>query len=131
MPSFHHAHLMASDLDATLSFYQRWFGATVVANVELAGSRNALVQVGSGRLNIYNQAPNHRGPINHLGMNVTDLPALVNRLTASGVAVPGGIKEAEQFRYAMITGPDGVLLELFEFDPDRTPEPLRSYFELT
>ena len=122
---------MTANLDRTLEFYRRWFGAQVVADVALAGTRNILVQVGSGRLNIYDQAPNHRGPINHLGMNVTDLPTLIGRIQAGGVAVPGGIKEAEQFRYAMIAGPDGVLLELFEFDRDKTPEPMRSYFELT
>jgi predicted enzyme related to lactoylglutathione lyase len=131
MTSFHHAHLMSADLDGALRFYTRFFDAEVVADVALAGSRNALVRMGSGRLNIYDQAPNHRGPVNHLGINVTDLPAVVARLEAGGVAVPRGIKEAEEFRYAMVSGPDGVLLELFEFDRDRTPEPLRAYFELT
>ncbi len=131
MTSFHHAHLMSADLDGALGFYTRFFDAEVVADVALAGSRNVLVRVGSGRLNFYDQAPNQRGPINHLGMNVTDLPAVVARLEAGGVAVPRGIKEAEQFRYAMVPGPDGVLLELFEFDRERTPEPMRTYFELT
>jgi catechol 2,3-dioxygenase-like lactoylglutathione lyase family enzyme len=130
MTSFHHAHLMSADLDSALGFYRRFLGAEVVADVQLAGSRNVLVQVGSGRLNFYDQAPNHRGPVNHLGINCTDLPAVVARLEAGGVAVPRGIRDADQFRYAMVPGPDGVLLELFEFDPERTAEPLRRYFEL-
>jgi catechol 2,3-dioxygenase-like lactoylglutathione lyase family enzyme len=130
MISFHHAHLMSADLDGALGFYRRFLDAEVVADVALAGSRNVLVQVGSGRLNFYDQAPNHRGPVNHLGINVTDLPAVVARLEAGGVAVPRGIKQADQFRYAMVPGPDGVLLELFEFDAARTPEPMRSYFDL-
>ena len=129
--SFHHAHLMSRHLDAALGFYRDFLGAEVVADVDLAGARNVLVQLGGGRLNFYDQAPNHRGPINHLGINVVDLPAVVARLEAGGVAVPRGIKVAEQFRYAMVTGPDGVLLELFEFEGDRTPEPLRSYFDVT
>ena len=85
---------------------------------------------GSGRLNFYDQAPNQRGPINHLGINVRDLPELLQRMQAGGVAVPGGLKEADLFRYAMVSGPDGVLLELFEFDAERTPEPLHTYFDL-
>ena len=130
MTSFHHAHLMSADLNGALDFYRRFLDAEVVADVQLAGSRNVLVQVGSGRLNFYDQAPNHRGPVNHLGINCADLPAVVARLEAGGVAVPRGIREADQFRYAMVTGPDGVLLELFEFDPARTAEPLRHYFEI-
>ncbi len=122
---------MSRHLDAALGFYRDFLGAEVVADVDLAGARNVLVQLGGGRLNFYDQAPNHRGPINHLGINVVDLPAVVARLEAGGVAVPRGIKVAEQFRYAMVTGPDGVLLELFEFEGDRTPEPLRSYFDVT
>lgn len=130
MTGFHHAHLMSADLPKALAFYQRWFGAQIVADLGLAGSRNALVQVGSGRLNFYDQAPNQRGPINHLGINVRDLPELLQRMQAGGVAVPGGLKEADLFRYAMVSGPDGVLLELFEFDAERTPEPLHTYFDL-
>jgi catechol 2,3-dioxygenase-like lactoylglutathione lyase family enzyme len=128
MTTFHHAHLMSADADAAVGFYRRWLDATVVADTQLAGSRSLLLQVGSGRLSLYDQAPNHRGPVNHLGFAVTDLPELVSRMQAGGVAVPGGVKEADLFRYAMVSGPDGLLLELFEFDPQRTPPPLREYY---
>ncbi len=73
-------------------------------------------------------APNHWGPVNHLGFAVQDLPGLVGRMQAGGVAIPGGVKDADMFRYAMVSGPDGLLLELFEFDPQRTPPPLREFY---
>lgn len=117
---FHHAHLFASDLDATLEFYRRWFGAEVVADHVFAGARNVMVQVGDGRLNVYDQPPRDRGlnAVHHLGFQVEDLAGLVARMTAAGVAFRSGIRVLPELDYIMVEGPDGVLLELFEYKPD-------------
>ena len=53
----HHAHLFCADVDATVAWWRRWFGARVVADEVLLGSRNVMVAIGDGRLNLYDQPP--------------------------------------------------------------------------
>ncbi len=112
----HHAHLFASDLDATLAFWRRWFGARVVADVTVLGSRNVMVAVGDGRLNIYDQPPRDHGrnAVHHLGVQVKDVAALADRLVAGGVGLRKPVQWGEGFSYVMVEAPDGVLLEVFE-----------------
>ena len=116
MRSLHHAHLMASDLEATLAFYAGHFGGEIVADLEFAGARNVFMRVGTGALHFYDQPPNQRGPINHLGMCVDDLDACVAELAAAGHE-PRPIVDTGMGRYAMVEAPDGVLLEVFEPPP--------------
>ncbi len=119
---------MASDLDATIAFWQGCFGAEVVADESMAGSRNVFLDIGGGRLNLYDQAPNQRGPVHHLGMQVKDLEATVEQLRNAGWE-PRPIKKDGALSYSMVEGPDGVLLEVFHFD-DTTAEHLKPYFDL-
>ncbi len=119
---------MASDLDGTIAFWQECFGAEVVADVSMAGSRNVFLDIGGGRLNLYDQAPNHRGPVHHLGLQVDDLEATTEALRQKGWK-PRPIKTDGALSYSMVEGPDGVLLEVFHFD-DTTPEHLSNYFGL-
>src|SRR5699024_9676648 len=69
-------------------------------------------------------APAHdRNLFHHIGLLIEDLDTLVHRLRAGGrdvtdiTAVPGG-------GFAMVTGPDGLLIELFEV----TSEESRRHF---
>ena len=114
----HHVHLFASDIDATIGWWCRHLGARVMLDTVLAGSRNVLLGVGSGRINIYAQPPRDhgRGAVHHLGVRVADLRANWARLRAAGVSSPNGLREEDGWRYVMIAAPDGVLVELFEFD---------------
>lgn len=125
----HHAHLMASDLDETIRFWQDCFGADVVADESMAGSRNVFLDVGGGRVNLYDQPPNHRGPVNHLGVHVADLDETVEKLVAAGWT-PRPKKTDGPLTYVMVEGPDGLLLEVFHFDDRSTPDKLRPYFDL-
>ncbi len=120
---------MASDVEATIEFWQQCFGAVVVGDESMAGTRNVFLNVGGGRLNLYDQAPNRRGPVNHVGVHVRDLPATAARLEAGGWK-PNPIKTDGPLSYVMVEGPDGLLLEVFHFDSDATPEHLRPYFDL-
>lgn len=114
---FHHAHLFASDLSATLAFYEEWFDAVVVADREFAGARNVMVRVGTGMLNFYDQAPKElgRNAIHHLGFQVDDLTDLTSRMSQAGFALRSPIRELPELDYIMIEAPDGVLLEVFEY----------------
>lgn len=119
----HHVHLFASDMTATLAWWQRHLGACVLFDGRLAGSRNVLIGVGRGRINIYDQPPRDagRGGIHHIGVRVPDLRAAWLRLQAEGVTSPNGLREHDGWRYVMIEAPDRVLVELFEFDDPASP----------
>ncbi|MEM7326431.1 MAG: VOC family protein [Actinomycetota bacterium] len=115
----HHTHLFASDIDASLRFYQQWFGAEVLGDEVFAGARNVLVAIGGGRLNFYDQPPRDRGrnAVHHLGIQTEDLDGLVARMRAGGVPFRKPITDTPDLSYVMVEGPDGVLLELFQADP--------------
>lgn len=114
----HHVHIFASDIERTIAWWCSHLGARVLHDDVLAGSRNVLIGVGAGRINIYDQPPRDtgRGAVHHLGVRVQNLRDEWNRLRAEGVTSPNGLREHEGWRYVMVAAPDGVLVELFEFD---------------
>lgn len=128
----HHTHIFASDLDATIEFYRRWFDADVVADHTFAGSRNVMVGIGDGRLNIYDQAPRDlgRNAVHHIGLQVDGLAALVARMITGGVAFRSEIRVLPELDYIMVEAPDGILLELFEYkgSPDGPNTDLDAWF---
>lgn len=119
----HHVHLFASNIDVTIQWWCRHLEAKVLLDQELAGSRNVLLAVGSGRLNIYDQPPKDkgRGAVHHLGVKVSNLSGAWQRLQAGGLASKGGLREYDGWRYVMVSAPDDVLVELFEFDDPTAP----------
>jgi uncharacterized protein (DUF952 family)/catechol 2,3-dioxygenase-like lactoylglutathione lyase family enzyme len=112
----HHAHIFSTDIDATVDYWTTHLGARVVADEVLLGSRNVMIAVGDGRLNVYDQPPRSpdRGPVHHLGIQVRNLERLVDNMTATGISFRKPITDGEGFRYVMAEAPDGLLLELFE-----------------
>ncbi|MCK9229819.1 MAG: VOC family protein [Syntrophales bacterium] len=114
--NFHHAHLFASDINASLEFYQEMFGGIIVADIEMAGARNVFLQIGKGRLHFYDQPPRDevRGAIHHLGMETDDLEALVAHMKSRGVQFRKDIADFGFWKYVMAPAPDNVLLELFQ-----------------
>ena len=123
MMDFHHAHLFCRDIAITLDWWQRHMAARVLYDGVLAGARNVFIAVGSGRLHLYDQAPRDagRGGIHHLGIRVRDLAQVWPRLQAAGVKSQSGLRTFDGWRYVMVSAPDNVLLELFEFDDPDAP----------
>jgi catechol 2,3-dioxygenase-like lactoylglutathione lyase family enzyme len=118
MISLHHAHVMASDVDATIAFWRDHLGAEVVFDDDFAGARNVFLKVGQGRLHLYAQPPRTAGAatVHHLGIETDELRDLVRRLKDAGVSVTD-VRELPEASYAMAQGPDGLLLELFQPNP--------------
>jgi catechol 2,3-dioxygenase-like lactoylglutathione lyase family enzyme len=131
MINFHHAHLMASDIDATIRFWCDGFDAEVVYDVVFAEARNVFLRVGTGRIHLYDQPPQHIGKatVHHLGVQTDDLETVVRRLAAMGVSVTD-IRREPDAAYAMAKGPDELLVEIFQPDPSAVPAQLREYFGL-
>lgn len=122
----HHVHLVTADIRGFCDFFATHFDAEVVFDDSIDGDRNVFLRVGSGRIHLFEskKAPDrHRNLFHHIGLLIDDLDELVHGLRADGVdvtditAVPGG-------GFAMATGPDGLLIELFEV----TSEESRRHF---
>lgn len=127
--NLHHAHIFASDIDATIAWWRDMLGAEVAFDGEFGGSRNVFVRVGYGRLHIYDRAPRDtgRGAVHHVGIQTDDLPGLVAHMTARGMAFRGEIREFGAWRYIMCAAPDDVLLELYACDEDLQPAELAKF----
>jgi len=120
----HHAHLFATNIDASLKFYQEMFGAEILVDLKMAGSRNVFVAIGQGRLHFYEQPPKDegRGAIHHLGIQTDNLEALVAHMKAKGVSFRKEISDFGFWKYVMAPAPDNVLLELFQIVKEKLPE---------
>ncbi len=111
-----HAHLFASDLDATIRWWSEMLGASVVFDVEVAGARNVRLAIGRGAVNLYDQPPRvvGMGSVHHLGILTDDLAGLVASMEAKGVQFRDPIQDFGVVRFVMVMAPDNVLLELFQ-----------------
>ncbi len=128
----HHVHLFAADIDAAVAWWREKLGGVVAFDGEFGGARNVFMEVGRGRLHLYDQPPRGApgGAVHHVGIQTDDLPALHRRLAALGVPFRSGIREFGSWRYIMCEAPDGVLLELFQIDTGDMPPALARYFAL-
>jgi len=112
----HHVHLFASNLENSIRFYQTMFGARVIFDTEMAGARNVMIAIGSGKINFYDQPPadETRGLMHHLGIETDDLEELVRHMEQNGFHFEKPIRDLGAWKYVMAEGPDHVLLELFQ-----------------
>ncbi|MDP6783461.1 MAG: VOC family protein [Dehalococcoidia bacterium] len=130
----HHMHIFASDMEATLGFWQDMFGAKVLFDTEIAGARNVMIAIGSGRMNIYDQPPREGrgGAFHHIGIQTDDLDALTEHMKGKGFRFQRRIREHHYLRYIMAMAPDNILVELFQVLPESaSPEgqkPLKRAF---
>ena len=111
-----HAHIFASDVDATIRWWTEMLGATVVFDVPVAGARNVRLAVGRGAIILYDQSPRVVGSasVHHLGILTDDLDGLVALMEAKGVKFRDPIQDFGVVRFIMVMAPDEVLLELFQ-----------------
>ena len=122
----HHTHIFASNVEATVKWWQDMLDAQVLFDMEIAGARNVMLGIGSGRLNIYDQPPRQGegGACHHLGIQTDDLDTLVEHMKSRGFRFQGKTREHGYLRYIMAMAPDGILLEIFQVltekaSPDR------------
>jgi hypothetical protein len=130
----HHVHIFASDIGATLKFWQDMFDAEILFDTEIARVRNVMIAVGSGRINIYDQAPRpgRSGAYHHLGIQTDDLDSLIAHMEDKSFSFQGSVREYGDLRYMMALAPDNILLELFQILPEKTPsshQPIMKAFD--
>jgi catechol 2,3-dioxygenase-like lactoylglutathione lyase family enzyme len=108
----HHVHLFAKDIDETIAWYQRNLAAEVKFDGDFGGARNVFMQIGSGRINLYDQPPRgvdataggpaggrrRTGAYHHVGIQTDNLAALRERLLNNGVQFRSEIREFGSWR---------------------------------
>ena len=116
-----HPHIFASNINVTVNFFQTMFGATIVWDEDAAGVRGVRLSLGRAFVHVYDQPPKgHSGVVHHLGIETDNLDALVERMKWRGFQFREQIRNEPKFRYVMISGPDDLLIELFETnEPER------------
>ncbi|KXA98731.1 hypothetical protein AKJ40_04505 [candidate division MSBL1 archaeon SCGC-AAA259M10] len=114
--TFHHVHLFSSDINKTIQFYQEMFGAKLLFDEEMAGSRNVMISIGNGKINFYDQPPTGEGKriVHHLGIETDNLEALLDHMKSKGFKLKKKIKDLNTWKYVVVEGPDKILLELFQ-----------------
>jgi len=123
-----HTHIFASDIDATLKFWQEMFGAQILFDSEMAGARNVMIAIGSGALNIYSQPPREGkgGAYHHLGIQTDDLDSLVEHMKSKGFHFQQPVKDYGFWKYVMALAPDNILLEIFQAIPEKAPAEMQA-----
>jgi catechol 2,3-dioxygenase-like lactoylglutathione lyase family enzyme len=104
--------LTVSDWPAAVDWYRDVLGLGLLLRVE--ADRFALFQAGPARLALKAGEAAPGGAL--LAFEVDDLSAWLKRLAGRGVAPEGPVKVSpEGYRQALLRGPDGQRLSLFEW----------------
>ena len=120
--SLDHIHIFSSNIQVTMEFFIGMLGAAVVWDEDAAGARTVRLALGRGFIHVYDQPPKgeRAGAIHHVGVETDDLDGLVAHMKAKGFEFRKPVREEARFRYVMVAGPDGLLIELFQsLEPER------------
>ncbi|CAM3468846.1 Catechol 2,3-dioxygenase-like lactoylglutathione lyase family enzyme [Stackebrandtia soli] len=124
LTGIHHVSLSVSDVDESVAWYGRVFGATVAmrrqgggldkAMLAVPGVDVALILVGHGDQAVPGSFNERRSGLDHLAFAVddADLEAWVGRLDELGVA-HDGIGSGSSGRLVAFRDPDDIAVELY------------------
>lgn len=131
MGTFDHIHIYATDVDASLRFYEEVLGAEPIGALgNRAGGLNHLLVLGGVYVAVSafpaSVTPRPPSPalegaldvgfgIAHFGFNVDDLDEVLQRVRDAGCEVHGEPNQVGPLRYAYVTVPDGVVIELTQY----------------
>jgi catechol 2,3-dioxygenase-like lactoylglutathione lyase family enzyme len=131
--SLDHIHIYAANPEQSAEFYQLHFEAKQAhRNVNTNGDARIFLALG-GQIIVLGSFPTgmasiappeagdgayvHGFGIAHVGLRVGDLEASIDELSASGVRVLSEIvREPTGLSYAYVAAPDGVILELTQYE---------------
>ena len=127
MPEYrpHHIHQMSHDAMTAGAYYERMFGATLVASKGANGLPRANMTLGDQFILIStvleNVTQEASGPhsclgLDHIGIAVDNLPAAIADLEAKGAEFLMKPRDGKG-RIAFVKGPDSVSIELVQTQP--------------
>ncbi len=132
--SLDHIHVYAAQPEESARFYQHHFEAKrVLRNTNVNGDNRIFLALGAQVLVIGSfpsgltpasppeagdGAYSHGFGVAHFGLRVASVRAAIEELSASGVRVLSQpIREPSGLTYAYVAAPDGVVVELTEYEP--------------
>jgi len=119
---FDHLHVRSADAEAAADFYVRAFSARIVDRQHPGGRLRVVLDLAGVRLFVeavpedspQPPPPPFRG-LEHLGLTVDDLDAVLADLAAKGIALESGPSSPRPgVRIAFVAAPDGARVELIE-----------------
>lgn len=127
MPAYrpHHIHLMSHDAMVAGAYYERMFGAELVASKGANGLPRANMKLGDQIILISTVLENitqtASGPhsclgLDHIGIAVDDLQAAIDDLDKKGAEFLMRPRDGRG-RIAFVKGPDSVSIELVQIEP--------------
>jgi catechol 2,3-dioxygenase-like lactoylglutathione lyase family enzyme len=115
-----HVAIAVENFDETFNFYTQKMGFREAFTVKDASGKPALayVQVNRNTFVELQQANANRRPgLNHFGLHVQNLKAVVTTLKERGVMVEDPRVRPDDSSVANATDPNGIRIEMFEFGP--------------
>jgi catechol 2,3-dioxygenase-like lactoylglutathione lyase family enzyme len=135
--SLDHIHIYAALPEESARFYSHHFEAKQIhRNTNINGDTRIFLALG-GQILVMGSFPNGIAPapppdagdgayrhgfgIAHFGLRVADIDAAIAELSASGVRVLSEcVREQSGLSYAYIAAPDGVVVELTQYETEET-----------
>ena len=120
MAHIDHIHIHASDAERTIKFFEDHFEARIAQEFENLGRRITVLSIGDlSKLSVLHIPPVTGDPkpeaasIDHIGIVVDDIDAVVSGIKAEGYAVPVDVRTSDTGnKVAFCFGPDNVYLEI-------------------
>ena len=131
--SLDHIHIYAAEPEESAQFYQHHFEAKpVLRNTNANGDIRIFLALG-GQILVIGSFPtgltpspppeagdgaySHGFGVAHFGLRVADVRAAITELSASGVRVLSQlVREPSGLTYAYVAAPDGVVVELTQYE---------------
>jgi lactoylglutathione lyase len=124
--SIEHVTIRVRDLEASIDYYQRMFGAQVILRRNLAGGKKiAFLRIGDSMLELMGFGPanepvdsrEHYG-VHHIGIKTDHFEATYQDLNAKGAEFLGEpFEPTAGIRLCFMRDPNGVVIELAQRDP--------------
>ncbi len=119
----HHIHLLCSDLEEMIHFFNEMLGARLVERKKFGTADGATLDLNGTTVNLRvaredetvmgdNSIPQYG--YNHIGLMVEDVDKAHAELTAKGYVFSTAPQNAAQHRIAFFNGPDNITIELMQ-----------------
>lgn len=121
--SFHHVHLLCSNLDETEQFLIEMIDARLIERTRFGAAAGSKLVLGNAAiyLRLANPSeevdPNNRDlqfGYHHIGVAVDDVDAAYRELTAKGVVFTIPPKHTPNGSIAFFKGPDDIIVEVYQ-----------------
>lgn len=120
---FHHVHLLCSDLENTVNFFQDTLGSSLVEYKKFGAADGATLDLNGTMINLRVAADKEEVAgdsslltygYHHICVRTEDIDAAYAELTSKGVEFIAGPMVAMDNRIAFFKGPDNIVIEILQ-----------------